>query len=107
MSFSNYKKIKTKIKGKPGTYSLWVANTPKKRSIGLSNIKKLPKNHGMIFIYEDDAPRSFTMKNTLIPLQIIFLDKDFNVLNQEKGKPRQSRSIECDKKCRYVVEIPG
>ena len=107
MSFSNYKKIKTKIKGKPGVYSLWVADTPKKKHVGLSKIKSIPKNHGMIFVYDDDAPRSFTMKNTFIPLQIIFLDKNFNVLKQEKGKPRQSSAVICKEKCRYVVEIPG
>jgi uncharacterized membrane protein (UPF0127 family) len=107
MSFSNYKKIKTKIKGKPGTYSLWVADTPKKRSTGLSKIRSLPKNKGMIFVYDDDAPRSFTMKNTFIPLQIIFLDKNFNILSQEKGRPRQASPIICKGKCRYVVEISG
>ena len=107
MSFSNYKKIKTKIKGKPGIFSLWVADTPKKRSLGLSKIKSIPKNYGMIFVYQDDAPRSFTMKNTFIPLQLIFLDKNFNVLYQEKGKPRQAKSINCKEKCRYVVEISG
>ena len=105
MSFSNYKKIKTNIKGKTGTYSLWVADTPKKRNIGLSRIKSISKNSGMIFVYDDDKIRTFTMKNTFIPLQIIFLDKNFNVLHQEKGRPRQSSPIECNKKCRYVVEI--
>ena len=107
MSFSNYKKIKTKIKGKPGTYSLWVADTPKKRTKGLSGIRNLPKNTGMIFVYEDDAPRSFTMKNTFVPLQIIFLDKNFNVLRQEIGRPKQPSPVKCSEKCRYVVEIQG
>ena len=41
MSFSNYKKIKTKIKGRPGIFSLWVADTPKKRTKGLSGIRNL------------------------------------------------------------------
>ena len=107
MSFSNYKKIKTKIKGKSGIFSLWVADTPRKQIKGLSKIKSIPKNSGMIFVYNNDAPRSFTMKNTFIPLQIIFLDKNFNVLYQEKARPGQSNSIKCNEKCRYVVEIPG
>ena len=107
MSFSNYKKIKTKIKGKPGIFSLWVADTPKKRILGLSRIKNISKNQGMIFVYDDDAPRSFTMKNTYIPLEIIFLDKNFNVLSQVKAKPKQSSKVICKEKCRYVVEITG
>lgn len=106
MSFANYKKIKTKIKGMSGSYNLWVADTPKKKTIGLSGVKSIPNRHGMIFIYDDDKSRSFTMKNTLIPLVIIFLDKNFNVVHYEKAKPRQLSSIECSVQCRYVVEIP-
>lgn len=107
MSFSNYKKIKTYIKGRSGTYKLWVADTPSKQKLGLSNLKSIPKNHGMIFVYNDDAPRTFTMKNTYIPLHIIFLDKNFNVVYQEKAVPNQRNSIMCKEKCRYVVEITG
>ena len=107
MQFKNYKKIKTKIKGKTGTYNLWVANTPKKRRLGLSRIKSIPKYSGMIFVYNNDQPRTFTMKDTYIPLQIIFLDKNYNVVHQEKGMPRQRNSISCSEDCRFVVEIPG
>lgn len=107
MNFSNYKKVKTKIKGKPGIFSLWVADTPVKRKKGLSRISGLPKNGGMIFIYNSDEPRIFTMKNTFIPLHIIFLDKNFNVVYQEKARPQQRNSIECIDNCRYVVEIMG
>ena len=105
MSFANYKKIKTKIQGRSGNYHLWVADTPKKRTLGLSKIKSIPNNHGMIFVYDDDKPRVFTMRNTYIPLEIIFLDKNFNVVYHEKAKPKQRRSIECPFQCRYVVEI--
>lgn len=107
MQFKNYKTLKTKIKGKPGVFNLWIADTPKKKSLGLSKVKSIPKNSGMIFVYSDDQPRTFTMKNTYIPLHIIFLDKNYNVVYQEKGMPRQRNSIECLKNCRYVVEIPG
>ena len=107
MNFSNYKKVKTKIKGKPGIFSLWVADTPVKQRKGLSRISKLSRNEGMIFVYSRDEPRTFTMKNTFIPLHIIFLDKNFNIIYQEKARPRQRNSIECINKCRYVVEIMG
>ena len=102
MSFANYKKIRTRIKGKPGIFKLWVADTLQKQIAGLSKIKSMPQNHGMIFVYNDDKPRTFTMKN---PLEIIFLDKDFNVVYHEKAKPRQRKAIECPVQCRYVVEI--
>tara|TARA_B100001093_G_scaffold485513_1_gene519933 strand:+ start:6801 stop:7130 length:330 start_codon:yes stop_codon:yes gene_type:complete len=102
--FKNYRKIKTNINGR-GRYTLWVADTSAKKSNGLSNISLLPRKHGMIFIYNDDVQHSFTMKNTFIPLTIIFLDKDFNIIEAFKCKPHQKRSIVPSKKYRYVIEI--
>ncbi len=102
--FKNYKKVKTNIKGR-GSYTLWVADTPKKKSLGLSGIKSLPKKHGMIFVYDNDVQNSFTMKNTFIPLIIIFLDKNFEILETFKCKPQQKRSIIPSVKYRYVIEI--
>ena len=102
--FKKYKKIKTRIKGK-GYYTLWVADTPKKRSLGLSRISSLPKKHGMIFVYEKDVKHSFTMKNTHIPLDIIFLDESFDVVDYFKCKPYEKRSIQPKSSYRYVVEI--
>ena len=61
----------------------------------------------MIFVYDNDRPRSFTMKNTKIPLKIGFFDKDYNLLHSETGEPYQNNSIICDKNCRYVIEIMG
>ena len=100
--FKNYKKIKLNIRGK-GTHYLWVADTPRKKSLGLSKIKKLPKNHGMIFVYEEDVDHSFTMKNTRIPLKIIFLDANYDVAYS--CRPFEKRSIVPKNKYRYVVEI--
>lgn len=102
--FKKYKKIKTQIKGK-GRYTLWVADTPKKKQIGLSKVLKLPSRHGMIFIYSEDVDNAFTMKNTGIPLEIIFLDKDFEIIDHFKCKPYEKRSIRPSSVYRYVVEI--
>jgi len=102
--FKKYKKIKTGIKGL-GRFNLWVADTHKKRSLGLSGIDSLPKKHGMIFVYDDDVQNSFTMKNTFISLTIIFLDKNFNVLETFKCRPKQKKTISPSLKYRYVIEI--
>lgn len=101
--FKGYKRIKTKIKGK--TYILAIADSPKKKKIGLSKIKELPKNHGMLFVYNTPVDHSFTMKDTGIPLHIIFLDKDFKILKDFKGKPYQKNSINPGVKYSYVIEI--
>jgi uncharacterized membrane protein (UPF0127 family) len=102
--FKNYRKIKTLIKGR-GNFTLWVADTSEKKRIGLSMIRRLPKRHGMIFVYNQDVDHAFTMKNTYIPLTIIFLDSKFNVIDSFKCKPLEKRSISPGRKYRYVVEI--
>lgn len=99
-----YKKIKQKIKGK--TYDLYVANTPKKRKIGLKNIQ-IKKNQGMIFIYEKEREDlSFTMKGVKQKLRIIFFNKNEEVVYQEIGYPNQTKSIKSEgEPVKYVIEI--
>jgi uncharacterized protein len=101
--FSNYKKIKKRFLGQK--YTLFVANTPSKQRLGLSKIKSLPKNQGMIFIYQDEKSRTFTMKNTNIPLMMFFFDRNFNLVMKAKGKPRKT-IVNCQKPAMYVIEIP-
>lgn len=101
--FKNYKVIKTPIKGK--NYRLWVADTDIKKKVGLSQVKKLPRGWGMIFVYNYDVKNSFTMKNTSIPLTIIFLDKNMKIVDLHMCKPFQSGSIQPKDFYRYVVEI--
>jgi len=87
------------------TYTLAIADTPNKKRIGLSKIKELPKNHGMLFVYNTPVNHSFTMKNTGIPLHIIFLDKDFNILKDFKARPYQKQLFNPGVKYSYVIEI--
>ena len=57
----------------------WVADTPAKQEKGLMYVKHLPEDKGMIFVFEQDQPQVFWMKNTLIDLDIIFLTSDKRV----------------------------
>ena len=100
--FSNYRKIKTAIKGK--SYKLWVADTDRKRRLGLKGISGLPFNYGMIFVYDKPVHHDFTMKDVKIPLRIIFLDKNFNIVDLSHAKPGQ-RVVKSKKPYSYVVEI--
>lgn len=100
--FKNYKKTWTTIKGKK--INLWIADTYQKKRQGLSNVKKLPRDWGMLFVYTEDVDHGYTMKDTKIPLTIIFLDKNMKVIESFFAKPGQI-SIKPSSPYRYVIEI--
>lgn len=104
--FNNYKSIKQIISNK--RYKLFIADTFHKKKKGLSGIAKIDKNCGMLFPYQEEIKnRSFTMKGVCFKLRIIFLDKDMNIVHQEKARPNQRKSIVCEKPSMYVIEIPA
>lgn len=60
--------------GAPVQVSVEIADTPQKRSFGLMYRKDLPQSHGMLFLFPREAPLSFWMKNTPLPLDIIYIN---------------------------------
>ncbi|UCE73858.1 MAG: DUF192 domain-containing protein [Methanomassiliicoccales archaeon] len=62
-----------------------VASTSEERSRGLMYREELPMDRGMLFVYRQTKEVRFTMKNTLIPLDIIFIDDNGKVLNVEEA----------------------
>ena len=78
--FSQYKTIQIPIGGR--VYTLYVADDNDKRVQGLSDIRHLSRSEGMFFKHNDMGCRSYTMENTHIPLRIIFIDEDFNIVNE-------------------------
>jgi len=92
------------------TVTLEVANTTEERREGLMHRESLPDRHGMVFVYDDADGRSFWMKNTLVPLDIIFVAPDGTVLNVEHATPGPEDEGELDRyrsdgDARYVVEL--
>lgn len=53
-----------------------LARNDSERQLGLMHRTQMGENNGMLFVFEDEAPRSFWMKNTLIPLSIAYLNSD-------------------------------
>lgn len=74
---------------------------------GLMFVKKpLPVNEGMLFIMESKARHSFWMKNTFIPLDMIFLDENYRVLGfLQNRKPHDLTSKSIRKPSNFVLEM--
>ncbi|MDE2195678.1 MAG: DUF192 domain-containing protein [Gammaproteobacteria bacterium] len=62
-------------------FSVEIASTETARARGLMFRTRLAADHGMLFIYPDAQPRNFWMKNTLIPLDILFFDAQRRLIN--------------------------
>lgn len=86
------------------TYDVKEAKTDEEKAKGLSGITSLPKNEGMIFYFDEPQSTSFWMKDTLIPLDIIFINKDNEVISVRQGKPEDETPITEDNVF-YVVEV--
>ena len=72
--YKDFKKIDYKLSGK--SYKLLIADTPQKWEKGLMNFRKLDGVSGMIFLFPDKQYRSFWNKNTLMNLDLYWLDDD-------------------------------
>ncbi|MFH1978763.1 MAG: DUF192 domain-containing protein [Candidatus Aenigmatarchaeota archaeon] len=88
-----------------------VADNPIKQQQGLMNRTELKKDSGMLFIFGDETMRHFWMKNTLIPLDMIFIDSDGEIVHIHKNVQPCKTTI-CDtygsnKPAKYVVEVIG
>lgn len=95
----------TSLEIKNQNFQIEVATTIKQRSQGLMYRTSLCPNCGMIFIFEFEMPLSFWMKNTLIPLDIIFIDKNGIVTNISSGIPQSLDLIKSLKPAKYVIEL--
>ena len=88
--------------------ALEVAATPETRSRGLMYRSELADGHGMLFVFDDDANHEFWMKNTLIPLDMIFITVDGHVAGVKKNTtPMSTAGISVGTPSRYVLEVPG
>ena len=95
--------------GGPVKINVEFAKTPKELEVGLMNRASLPKNSGMLFIFPDETNRSFWMKNTLIPLDVIFISSKGRVNEMTTLNPCQEteicQSYNSKTPAQYVLEI--
>ncbi|MBI4163156.1 MAG: DUF192 domain-containing protein [Candidatus Aenigmarchaeota archaeon] len=85
------------------------ADSPAEWEKGLMNRASLGENNGMLFVFPDEQQRSFWMKNTLIPLDIIFISSDLTIVDIKRNF-QPCRSFFCEtykskQQAKYVLEV--
>lgn len=96
-------------------FNVELAKTPAQREKGLMNRENLDKDKGMLFIFDQEGIYPFWMKNTLISLDIIWIDSDNRIvfigqniqpcLPAQAGKSLICPSVIPNAKAKYVLEI--
>jgi hypothetical protein len=93
--------------GKTLVVKVELADTPEKRERGLMFRKELPDGQGMLFLFDEEGEHSFWMKDTLIPLDLIFVDSTGKVT----GIVARARPLTLEPRSggtsRMVLEVPG
>jgi uncharacterized protein len=85
-----------------------VAATPDSRSRGLMWRKELHAGQGMLFVFADEEIQRFWMRNTLIPLDMIFINSRGRIVGLvENAAPRSLLQRFVREPGRYVLEVPG
>lgn len=91
-------------------YAVEIADTEAERAQGLMFRDELPAGHGMLFIHEQEEPLAYWMKNTRIPLDILFFDHDRRLVAQQRDVPPCDLGNACppypsDAPAIYVLEL--
>jgi hypothetical protein len=89
-------------------FQVEIADDPQERSKGLMFRREMAPEQGMLFDYGEEQPASFWMKNTYIPLDMIFVKADGTIESiAERTTPMSERSIKSQGPVRFVLEING
>jgi len=83
-----------------------IADKEEERVQGLMFRKSMPENAGMLFIFEQETPQSFWMRNTYISLDILFINKQGKIVTIHRNTETLSdQSYPSDEKAMYVLEL--
>ena len=89
-------------------FQVEVVDTAESRARGLMFRESLPKFSGMLFVYETPQPVAFWMKNTLIPLDMLFFDPEGRLIRiAREAQPHDETPLPGGDNVRFVLEING
>lgn len=101
----------TKVSAAGHTLELWIMDTEGKNNEGMMFLtdKEVRNDQGMLFLFRNvqrgDRDHSFWMHNTLLPLDIIYIDAHKRVVNIAEGKPMDDTPLPAARDYLYVVEL--
>ncbi|HOX29109.1 MAG TPA: DUF192 domain-containing protein [bacterium] len=85
-----------------------VATTVEQHAYGLMNRSSMPADSGMLFVFDSEDTLSFWMKDTLIPLDMIFADADKKIVDiNRNAAPLSTTSFTAARPAKYVLEVNG
>ena len=89
-------------------FEVEIAKDDAARALGLMNRRYMAPDHGMLFEFDRDAPQTFWMKNTYIPLDMIFISRAGTVTHVvTNAEPLSERVIPSGPPCAAVLELNG
>lgn len=92
----------------PLLYHIEIARTVEEKNKGLMFRGAMDSDNGMIFFFPDEQPRKFWMRNTLIPLDMVFISSDMEVVDIiQLAQPHDENIRSSTEPAKYVLEING
>jgi len=94
--------------GGPRKFDIELAVTPEQMSFGLMFRRQMPADAGMLFVYESPRPAYMWMKNTYIPLDMLFIGVDGRIVNiAERTVPHSEATVASTGPVRATLELNG
>ena len=87
------------------TFTLEIANDAAEREKGLMRRDSMPADHGMIFVFPDEQRLVFYMRNTRIPLDIIFVNAGGVVVSIKQMRPYDVSTTYTDAPAKWAIEL--
>lgn len=86
-------------------FTVEIADDPGEREAGLMFRRDMADDHGMLFVFEASQPLGFWMRNTVMPLDLIFIGQDGRIKAIRQGEPFSEAVISSDEPARFVLEL--
>jgi len=94
------------LRGCGPTLRLDIVATETARQKGLMGVTKLPANYGMLFVFDDTVQPAFWMKDTLVPLEVVFMSKQGQIMAITAMDPLSETIHTAPEPLPYALELP-